>query len=243
MLKGFRIARIFNIDIELHWTMVFIAGFIVMSLVGVFEKEFPQSHFLLHWSAAILATVLFLYSILFHEIAHSLVAKKFGILVKRITLFIFGGAAQMDSKKAFESPKTEFLISIAGPISSIFLVAAFFALTIFLRSFVPQLGVFISVFSWVGYINIVLIIFNIIPIFPMDGGRVLRSILWWLTKNVVKATKIAVTITIILSVLLPLGGFLWGGWFSAVWFGFISFLVLIPLAMAEYKLVQKQNTK
>lgn len=184
---GFDIGRWFGfpIRIDYSWFIVF-----AMVLWTFSTWEFParlpgrsdQAYGLMGVAAALL---LFL-SVLLHELAHSAVARATGISVERITLFIFGGVAEMSSEAG--SPRDEFAVTAAGPLSSFALAAVFFGLA--------RLGVelgaqseFIVVSEFVGVLNLALAVFNLIPAFPLDGGRLLRSILWKITGSVSKATR------------------------------------------------------
>ena len=222
-MKGFRICRIFGIDIEIDFSLLIIFGLIVWQLSAAFS-----------WLGAVAGAVLFIFSIVFHEMAHSLTARRFNITVRKITLWMFGGIAQTEQKDGFGSPKAEFLISIAGPFSSIFLAGMFFFLA---GGAVASSKLAASVLIWLFYINVILVVFNLIPLFPMDGGRILRSLIWWKTKNLIKATRITRDTAIVFAVLLPIAGFFWGGWFSVLWLGFIAWRILIPAVFAEYKMI------
>lgn len=242
---GFRICRIFGIDIMIDWSLFLIFGLIAWSFVGDFAKQSPQLLSWVHWFFAVLTAAIFISSILFHEMAHSLVARRFGIMVRGITLFFFGGVAQLDINKGFRHAKSEFLIAIAGPLSSVFLAGIFYVLAILVGFSSHFLGpLFFLVFTWLCYINIILAVFNMIPLFPMDGGRVFRSILWWKMKNLLKATKIAVNVSVVLTILLPIAAyFFWGGLFNAVLLAFVCFFFLLPAARAEYGAAQENNSR
>ncbi len=199
MNSGVHVGRIFGINIQIDWSWVFIFLLVTWSLaVGLFPSWHPDWSPALSWAVALSASILFFASVLMHELAHSLVAKAKGLPVRRITLFLFGGVSNIDREPP--SPKAEFLITIVGPITSILLGAVFLMLSRIsfgLESTVPtepseifaRLNPFSTLLLWLGSINILVGIFNMIPGFPLDGGRVLRSLLWMATGSLRKATR------------------------------------------------------
>jgi Zn-dependent protease/predicted transcriptional regulator len=151
----------------------------------------------MRWGVALAASILFFASILLHELSHSLVAKAYGLPVRRITLFLFGGVSNIEREPP--TPKIEFLMAVVGPITSILLGLIFLALATFgvmrsgatahdAESVISRLGPVTTLLAWLGPINILLGIFNLIPGFPLDGGRILRSALWKATNDLRKAT-------------------------------------------------------
>jgi Zn-dependent protease/CBS domain-containing protein len=199
MNSGVHIGRIFGINIQIDWSWVFIFLLVTWSLAaGLFPNWHPDWSPALSWVVALSASILFFVSVLIHELAHSLVAKAKGLPVRRITLFLFGGVSNIEREPP--SPKTEFLITIVGPITSLALGAFFLMLSRFsmggLSTVLPtspemvsQLNPLSTLLLWLGSINILLGIFNLIPGFPLDGGRVLRSLLWMATGSLRKATR------------------------------------------------------
>jgi Zn-dependent protease/CBS domain-containing protein len=198
MRSGFRIARLFGINIHIDWSWIFIFLLITWNLAGVvFPTIYPQMDFGNILLLSVAASLLFFISVLIHELAHSLMAKARGLPVRRITLFIFGGVSNIEREPP--SPATEFLVTIVGPLSSLGLGVLFIYLGgRNLESMqIPSLQAFSqlepvnTLFLWLGSINILLAIFNMIPGFPLDGGRILRSILWAATDNLRRSTRIA----------------------------------------------------
>jgi len=196
--KGIRIAKLFGINIRIDWSWVLILLLVVWNLSVVFSQIHPDWGLTLTITIAVSAALLFFLSVLLHELAHSLVAKAQGIPVDSITLFLFGGVASIREEP--KSPVNEFVMAILGPVTS--LVIGFVLLLLSgigldtqellqlqpmqaLQEFSPlrTLG------FWLGSVNVILGIFNMIPGFPLDGGRVLRSILWAITRNLRKATR------------------------------------------------------
>jgi len=220
MLKaGIPLGSFRGISIGLHYSW-----FIVFALVTwvLAARYFPTGY--PHWSvtayvAVGLATsVLFFFSVLVHELAHSLVAQAAGIPVRSITLFILGGIAQIDQEPG--RPSVEFRVALAGPATSLALGVVFGAIGIAATGVSEPL---VALSAWLSWINIVLAVFNLIPGFPLDGGRVLRSIIWWRTGNLRSATRTASAIGRGVGYLFIFGGI----WliFGGNWWG-LQFVVI-----------------
>jgi Zn-dependent protease/CBS domain-containing protein len=176
----------FEVNIDLSW--IFIAVLIAWSLsAGFFPQYYENLSTRTYWLMGITGAIGLFLSVIVHEFAHSLVARKFGMPMKGITLFIFGGVAEMEDEPP--SAKAEFMMAIVGPLTSVGLALGFYG--------IYQAGeqaLTLPVYAVIGYlalINGVLAAFNLVPAFPLDGGRVLRSILWGLKKNVRWATRIS----------------------------------------------------
>jgi len=196
-MRGFRIGRIFGIDLRVDWSWTFIFVLLTWNLVTVFSRWHPDWSAIGAFSVAAATTLAFFGCVLLHELAHSVVAVRFGMRVRSITLFLFGGVS--DIEKEPPSAKAEFLMAIVGPITSIALGLIFVAFT---AAAAPkpvsdiegamgafaQLGPVTTLVAWLGPINILIGLFNLIPGFPLDGGRVLRSILWSVTGNLRTST-------------------------------------------------------
>lgn len=179
------IGRIFGIEINLHFTWFLILLLLAWSLAAsYFPVEYPDLIAYNYWILGIIAAVLLFVSVLFHEISHSLVARHFKIKVDSITLFFFGGVAQLKEQEF--TPKKEFWVSIAGPLFSLALAGLCFLIAFLVSNFYVQ-----AVAKYLGTLNLILGLFNLVPGFPLDGGRVFRAILWKKTKNLKKATYIA----------------------------------------------------
>ena len=221
---GFRIAKILGIPIYLDASWLLIFCLITYVLAKNFSQLHPQWTPSEHWALGILTSLLFFGSVLFHELAHSVVALHYKIPVHSITLFIFGGLARIgrEPSKAIQ----EFNIAVAGPLASFFLAGAFWAMTFPFRSdqMVGVLGGYLAV----G--NASLGAFNLAPGFPLDGGRILRAILWGITKNFSRATLIAgSTGKVVAYGLMGIGGyevFYKNDWLSGLWLGMIAMYLL-----------------
>lgn len=198
MGKGIRIVNLFGIDIEVDWSWLLILLLVIWNLSTTFTQVHPNWSTFFAVTMGILAALLFFLSVLLHELAHSLVAKSQGLPVNKITLFLFGGVANIREEP--KSPGNEFTMAILGPVTSIvigftLLLLAGVGLQVQDLSqldpmeFLEGLSAFRTLAVWLGSINIILGVFNLIPGFPLDGGRVLRSIIWAITDNLRTATR------------------------------------------------------
>jgi len=185
MRRGLQIGRIFGIPILLDPSWLIIFGVLTYILSSGFAQRFPQWTQTQHWMVGSIASLLFFGSVLFHELSHSVVARHYKIRVMSITLFIFGGVARIgrDPSKAIQ----EFNIAIAGPIASLILAALFFGITLLFAAD-QQIR---ALAEYLSGANFVLGLFNLAPGFPLDGGRIFRSIVWGVTKDFAKATRAA----------------------------------------------------
>jgi len=240
MLKtAIPLGSIFGIEIKLHvsWFVVFVL--VTWSLAAYyFPALYPAWGSLNHWLVGIATSILFFVSVLAHELAHSLVAKSNNIPVQAITLFIFGGVSQIS--KDPDKPEVEFKMALAGPATSLLIGGLFWILWFATRS---GAGPIVGLAFWLGWINVALAAFNLIPGFPLDGGRVLRSILWWRSKDLKKATRIASNIGRGFGYLFMLGGgvlFFMGYWVNGIWFAFIGWF-LLNAAAGSYRQVALQQ--
>ncbi|MGI9327618.1 MAG: site-2 protease family protein [Pseudomonadales bacterium] len=199
-LLGSRLTSLFGIEIHLHISVIIIFALIVTGLGrGVLPQWHPDWSMLACWIAATIAGVLFFCSLLAHEMSHALVARSRGIQTKRITLFLFGGVAAIEAEP--RNPKDELLIAAAGPLMSLALSLLFGLLVVLIdgpaidvnasepSSIVASLSGAGTVAIWLSTVNLMLALFNLIPGFPMDGGRLFRAALWWRSGDMVWATR------------------------------------------------------
>jgi Zn-dependent protease/predicted transcriptional regulator len=191
---SFRIARVMGIPVlvNLSWflILIFVTSYLALNIYpnAAFEAGSPyHNDRVLHWAMAIASGMVFFGSILLHEMAHSIVALLQGIPVKSITLFMFGGVSEITGDP--RRPRHEFLMAVVGPLTSL-LIAGVFLVAWFLTGFADHTPVGIVV-QWLFVMNLALALFNMAPGFPMDGGRVLRSIVWGITGNSIRATRVA----------------------------------------------------
>jgi len=258
MQSGFHVGRIFGINIRIDWSLLLIFFLIAWNLSAGFNQIHPEWGLGFAWLMALIAAVLFFVSVLAHEIAHSLVAQAQGVPVTNITLFLFGGVSNIQREPP--SPRAEFLITIVGPITSLVIGGAL--LLIARTTFGPvaslnepaemlnQLSPLTTLLVWLGSINVVLGVFNMIPGFPLDGGRILRSILWGLTDNLRKATRWASWVGQAIAILLIVTGlamffgvqvpFFGTGFINGLWLIFIGWF-LNNAAIQSYRRVVVQN--
>ncbi len=183
------LGKILGIPVGLDYTWFLIFILLTWSLaVNYFPLEFKQWPVAEYWIIGALTSIMLFVSVLLHELGHSILALNYKIKVKQITLFLFGGVAEI----AGEPPKAvaEFWIAIAGPIVSFLLAGIFYLLEIVFK----DVNFLFALFEYLAFINFVLAIFNLIPGFPLDGGRVLRAIIWGVSHNLHKATYIAVIV-------------------------------------------------
>jgi Zn-dependent protease/predicted transcriptional regulator len=182
---GIKIGRVFGIPIYVHLSWFLVFAYFTYSLVVEYGARYPRwsSHQLL--SLGLLTSLLFFGSVLFHELSHSVVARHYRIPVASITLFFFGGIASISRDP--ERAGQEFLIAAAGPASSYVLAGAFWLLGIA----TPDGSMPNAVATWLAATNVLLATFNLLPGFPLDGGRIFRSIIWGITKNYSRSTRIA----------------------------------------------------
>ena len=229
MRAQIRLGRIAGIDIGLHYSWFIIAFLIGLSLIGEFHVSMPQASNGVIWTAAIITSILFFVTLLLHELAHSLVAKASGLKVRSITLFALGGVSQIESEAP--NAKTEFWIAIVGPLSScvIGLICLGLAHVAGWTNSLQAHNPVAAVLLWLGYINLLLAAFNMVPGYPLDGGRVLRAIIWFFNKSAVRATQWAARVGQLVAFLLILYGlfrFFTVENFGGLWLAFIGWFLL-----------------
>ena len=233
MLSGnISLGRIGGVEVRINWSWLVIFALIVWTLAdGVFPSTNPGLSGNTHLAMAIVAALLFVVSILLHELGHAWEARREGLEVDGITLWLFGGVSQF--KGGFPSAGAEFRIAIAGPLVSLVLGVVFVLIAIAgLPSAVD------GVAAWLGYINLALLVFNLIPALPLDGGRVLRAALWQSKGDLAWATRVGTDIGRVFGYLfigLGLAMFIFQGSFSGAWLAFIGwFLLQAATAEARY---------
>jgi Zn-dependent protease len=198
MKSGFRIGQVLGIDIRIDWSWLVIFALITWNLGTAFGQSHADWSTALRWGMAVFAAILFFASILAHEIAHSLVARARGIPVRSITLHLFGGVSNIQREP--DSPQAEFFMAILGPITSLVIGGALLWIVslhiglarngaLDIEEMMSQMNPLITILSWLGSVNVTVGLFNLIPGFPLDGGRVLRSILWAVTDDLRRATR------------------------------------------------------
>ena len=235
--SGIPLGRILGIPIYLHpsWFIIFVL--ITLSLRTQFVSQHPGWTPVQHWTLGVITSVLFFGSVIFHELCHSAVAMRYRIPVDSITLFVFGGVARINREA--ENAMQEFSIAIAGPISSLLLAAIFWVVA----HFSPANSMTAAASRWLWEINLILALFNLLPGFPLDGGRVLRGIAWGITKDFTRATRIASNSGKFFAYVLIFAG-IWqalnGNWVGGLWTAFIGWF-LLSAAQESYTQVAVRN--
>ena len=229
MKAHIKLGRIFGVAIGLHYSWIIIALLVTLSLRAQFAMEHPNWNGSTTWSIAIITGLLFFVSILLHELSHAAVAKLRGIPVRAITLFALGGVAQIEKDAA--DAKSEFWMGIIGPISSVAIGIVCLAVAWLLgwnfSTETPSPAM--AMFMWLGFINIALAVFNMIPGFPLDGGRVLRAVVWWITGDANRSTRIASRVGRLVAlgfIMLGILRFFNGAGFGGLWIAFIGWFLL-----------------
>lgn len=221
--SGLYFGRIFGIPLYLHpsWFIIFVL--ITLSLRTQFTSLHPHWSPAQHWILGIVTSLLFFASVIFHELSHSVVALRYRIPVKSITLFVFGGLSSIGREA--DNAKQEFNIAIAGPLSSLFLAGCFWLIAHFWHGN----EMVVAAAGWLWWINLALALFNLVPGFPLDGGRVLRGIVWGINKDFIRATRIASTVGRVFAYFMIVFG-IWqalnGNWIGGLWLAFIGWFLL-----------------
>ena len=236
MPGSFRLGKVAGIDIYAHisWFIIFVL--LTWSLASDwFPQFFAGWSNGTYWIAALISTLLLFVCVLAHEMAHALVARAYQLTVKGITLFVFGGIAQIEQE--VKRPGIEFQIAIAGPIASLLLAGAAFLLALpFSESTAPTE----AVLEYLAVSNLLLGLFNLIPGFPLDGGRVLRSIVWKVTGDYPRATRVASWVGQgfgYLFILLGIGLFFTGNFFDGLWIAFVGWFLLSAAQAANAEVI------
>lgn len=230
-----RIARLAGFDIKVDASWLLIAGLIVWSLAtGYFAGELPAADSATRLIAAVIAMLGLFVSLILHEMAHALMARQYGVPTSGITLFLFGGVAELESEP--QNAASEFRIAIVGPIASLILAALSWAGAHFADEvLVMQMAA--SILRYLALINLMLALFNMLPAFPLDGGRVFRAVLWARSGDLAKATRRAVQVSSIFSwLLIALGVMILfsGNTISGLWPILIG-LFLLAVARGAYQ--------
>jgi Zn-dependent protease/CBS domain-containing protein len=242
---AWRVGQLAGIEIAVDHSWVLIFLFITLSLASYFGVENRDWSSQARWAAALLASPLFFLSILLHELGHSLTARRRGIAVRSITLFVFGGIARLASEP--KRPRDEIVIALAGPLVSVALGMGFIGLAELLPTSSGPAGILGEAFSWLGAINLVLAVFNGVPGFPLDGGRVLRGIVWAVTGSFERATALAAGIGSVFAFsfigLGIIGALISGQWVGGLWLAFIGWFLLIAARTTAGQALLRQTLK
>src|SRR5438132_2772056 len=224
MNENLSLGRIAGIHVGLNWSLLVVGALIAWSLAtSLLPSASPGQTSGAYWAAGVVSAFVFLASLLAHELAHSVVATRRGVKVEGITLWLFGGVSRFSTESS--SPGAQALITFVGPLTSLILGALFVLASIAVGGGANS-GLVSASLAWLGYINILLGVFNLLPAFPLDGGRILQSLIWLRTRNRLRATKIAARIGMAFAFLFIAYGLLTFfaagsvfGWFCAVFLG------------------------
>ncbi len=234
--KRITLFKLFGFEVRIDLSWLILGLLITWSLAkGIFPFQYKNLALATYWWMGVAGAIGIFMSIVFHELCHSLVARRFGLPMRGITLFIFGGVAEMEDEPP--SAKAEFLMAIAGPASSVVLSLVFYIILSVSSGvlIVPVHGVL----GYLAIINLVLAIFNLLPAYPLDGGRVLRSILWRWKKNMRWATRVASQIGSGFGIILTFYGLLnvlFGNFIAGIWQAMIG-MFLRTAALSSYQQV------
>ena len=235
MNENLSLGRIAGIHVGLNWSLLVVAGLIAWSLAtGLLPAASPGHTSGAYWTAGIVSAFVYLAGLLAHELAHSVVAVRRGVRVEGITLWLFGGVSRFSSESS--SPGAQAWITFVGPLTSLLLGVVFFLASVAIGGGANNPGLLAATLSWLGYINIILGVFNLLPAFPLDGGRILQSLIWLRTRDRLRATRIAARIGMAFAFLFIAYGlitfFAAGSLIGGVWSIFLGWF-LLSAARAE----------
>jgi Zn-dependent protease/CBS domain-containing protein len=234
--RSIRLFRPFGFSVSLDPSWFVVGTLVTWSLaVGLFPNKVPGLHPAAYWMMGVAGALGLLFSIVVHELCHALVGRRFGIQLRGIRLFMFGGVAEMTQEPP--SPRAEFVVAGVGPLSSLVLAGLTFGAATWLRPVLPRWAEGILVY--LAGINLLLALFNLVPAFPLDGGRLLRAVLWRWQKNIRRATRITSRLGQGFGLLLVAMGVISaikGNWVSGLWSAMIG-LFLKGAAEQAYRQV------
>ena len=224
MRSQINLGSVFGIKIGLHYSWFIIAFLIVLSLSARFHASNPAWSDGLILAVAVSTAILFFVSLVLHELSHSLVAKSFGIPVREITLFALGGVSQIETEPT--SAKTEFWTAFVGPLTSVCIGLVCLVLSGLGGDASTPAAAMVS---WLGYINLTLAVFNLIPGYPLDGGRILRALIWWKTGDMERSTRMSARVGQAVGVVfigIGIVQFFGGAGIGGLWIAFIGWFLL-----------------
>ncbi len=225
MKSQINLGRVFGIKIGLHYSWFLIALLIVLSLMSQFRLDHPKWTDGVILALSLLTAVLFFASLLLHELAHSVVARSNGLPVREITLFALGGVSQIEKNPT--TAKLEFWMAFVGPLTSAVIGGACLAVARLLGA--PQSDPWTAMLGWLGYINLSLAAFNMLPGYPLDGGRIVRALAWWKTGDVDRSTRFAARCGQVVAfafIALGIFRFFQGEGIGGLWIAFIGWFLL-----------------
>jgi Zn-dependent protease/CBS domain-containing protein len=234
--ENLSLGRIAGIHVGLNWSLLVIAALIAWNFaVGILPTAAPGRTSGAYWAAGIVSAFVYLASLLAHELAHSVVAMRRGVRVDGITLWLFGGVSRFSSESA--SPGAQALITFVGPLTSLLLGVVFLLASVAVGGGTHP-GLLAVTLAWLGYLNILLGVFNLLPAFPLDGGRILQSLIWVRTGDRLRATRIAARIGMGFAYLLIAYGlftfFVSASLIGGIWSVFLGWFLLSAARAEEY---------
>ena len=239
--RGVKLFKLFGFEVRIDWSWIFIVLLVTWTLaLGFFPAYVKGLTVGEYWWMGLAGAIGLFLCIVLHELGHSMVARRFGIPMKEITLFIFGGVAEMDDEPP--SPKAEILMTLAGPAVTLVLAAASFGIAR-LGEIAGWPAPVLAIFVYLTWINFVLLAFNLLPAFPLDGGRVLRSILWAWKKNIRWATRVAAAIGSSFAFLLGawgIVGMLSGSFVQGMWWVVLAIFLYSASRQSYQQLLLRQ---
>ena len=226
-----RLGKILGIEVGFNWSLVFIVGLIVYNLaLGVFPQDVPGMPALSYWLAGAIAAVAFISCLLAHELAHSVVARGRGVTVSGITLWLFGGVAQLAGEP--RTARDEAVIAGVGPLTSLAIAAIGAGLWAATR----PVALVAEVFMWLAFVNVALALFNLVPAFPLDGGRLLSALFWWRQGTRERGVHTAVRVGRVLAIVMIGLGVVVAftlSLFNGIWLAIIGWFLLNAGAQEE----------
>ena len=228
MNENLSLGRIAGIHVGLNWSLLVVAALIAWSIAtGILPAAAPGQTATAYWTAGLVSAFVYLASLLAHELAHSIVATRRGVKVEGITLWLFGGVSRFSTESS--SPGAQALITFVGPLTSLLLGALFLLVSIAVGGGANP-GLVPASLAWLGYINLLLGVFNLLPAFPLDGGRILQSLIWLRTHDRLRATRIAARIGMAFAFLFIAYGlitlFAAGSLIGGIWAVFLGWFLL-----------------
>ena len=231
MSPSIRLGRLFGIEIGFNWSLVFIFALVTWSLAtSSLPLNAPGSAPLLYWIVGAIGAVLFYVCLLAHELSHSLVARGHGVKVSGITLWLFGGVSQLEGEPA--SARDEALIAGVGPLTSLVIAALAYGLFLITQGS----ALIAALFAYLAFVNLALGLFNLVPAFPLDGGRLLSSFLWWRSGSRQRGVHNAVQVGRVFAYLMIGAGVLelfFGAVANGIWIAFLGWFLLSAASSEE----------
>jgi Zn-dependent protease/predicted transcriptional regulator len=228
-----RLGRIFGIEVGFNWSLVFVFILVAWSLATALPTQVPGRPSAEYWTAGVIGAVAFYAGLLAHELSHSLLARRYGVRVRGITLWLFGGVSQLEGEP--ERPAWEAAITAVGPLTSLLVAVLCYVLGLAVFA-VGGLRIVAYVLIWLAYINLILGLFNLIPAFPLDGGRLLGALLWWQSGSRQRGVHRAVQVGRLFAYAMIALGFVelfLGSVLNGVWIAFLGWFLLSAASAEE----------